>query len=505
MQKYSIKNIKSFKNTASVEIKPITIFVGKNSCGKSSLIRFPVVIAQSMNSDADIPVMFLGKNLDYGNYEDVVFGHNRKELIEFSVEYKCLPEMYFFRLSRNNKYFKKYKKELNVSFEISVKKYSRRMIVDKCKIKIDNIECISIVRGEKENYDLKIRDIEKTSSELAFSLKHLEFVKFIPCFTLDSVCDSILNSFCEVKCLSDVEKQKMFDVSRKIIEHVYFQDEDDNDDMSAMEEEFGNTIQLIQFYSIILMASRAQAIQDAKSTYYIGPFRENPQRVYRDAERQVDSVGARGEEVSTMLKGDFSHGKKVVLGVSDWFEKAMNYKLTLKDIGSGLYNIVVEKEDGTRDNLIDVGYGISQVLPVVAQLVKMRNHDKGAEYVRYKKESTFIIEQPELHLHPGAQAELANLFVDTVLQCDKSNKINVLIETHSEHFIRRLQALIADKRTDIKNDDVRIYYVDKNESGEAFITEMKILPNGQFETEWPSGFFDKAYELSMELLRNNCN
>ena len=60
MKGYSIKNIKSFKDEARVEIKPITIFVGKNSSGKSSLVRFPVVISQSMNSDADIPIMFLG-------------------------------------------------------------------------------------------------------------------------------------------------------------------------------------------------------------------------------------------------------------------------------------------------------------------------------------------------------------------------------------------------------------------------------------------------------------
>ena len=104
MDRYSIKNIKSFKDEASIEIKPITVFVGKNSCGKSSLVRFPVVIAQSMNSDADIPIMFLGKNLDYGNYEDVVFGHNKKGKIEFSVEYRSLQEIYYYRMHRNRKY-----------------------------------------------------------------------------------------------------------------------------------------------------------------------------------------------------------------------------------------------------------------------------------------------------------------------------------------------------------------------------------------------------------------
>ena len=122
-----------------------------------------------------------------------------------------------------------------------------------------------------------------------------------------------------------------------------------------------------------------------------------------------------------------------------------------------------------------------------------------------KYSSTLVIEQPELHLHPGAQAELANLFVDAVSSNSSSRTLNVLIETHSEHLIRRLQALVADSNCSITNDDIRIYYVDKNEANEGYITEMKLHPNGQFENTWPTGFFDKAHELTMELVRNNLN
>ena len=78
-----------------------------------------------------------------------------------------------------------------------------------------------------------------------------------------------------------------------------------------------------------------------------------------------------------------------------------------------------------------------------------------------------------------------------------------LIETHSEHFIRKLQVLIADKDCEITADDVAVYYIDKNEKGEAIIDKLIILPNGQFEKDWPSGFFDKAFELSLELIKKN--
>jgi predicted ATPase len=113
-----------------------------------------------------------------------------------------------------------------------------------------------------------------------------------------------------------------------------------------------------------------------------------------------------------------------------------------------------------------------------------------------------IIEQPELHLHPAAQAELAELFVSCV---SENKNRNLLIETHSEHFIRKLQVLIADSNYKISNEDVAVYYIDKDQDGIATINRLKIMPNGKFEKKWPTGFFDKAYELSMELLKASTN
>lgn len=112
-----------------------------------------------------------------------------------------------------------------------------------------------------------------------------------------------------------------------------------------------------------------------------------------------------------------------------------------------------------------------------------------------------ILEQPELHLHPAAQSELADLFVSSVI--NSSGKKKILVETHSEHLIRKLQILVADKKYPISKDMVKIYYVDKNEKGDAQIEEMKLLDNGKFENPWPAGFFDRGYQLSRELARTS--
>lgn len=508
MKKFSVENMKSFKEKASIEIKPITIFVGKNSCGKSSLIRFPVVLSQSIMSDADTPIMFFGKNIDYGNYEDVIYGHKGKKM-RFSVTYNYYPERYFFRISKKSRYYKFLAQECDIKLEIGITKYSKRIIVDTCDVYINDRLGIEISRIQKEKYQICFKDLTEETVQVSFMTKHLHFYKFIPLVNSVDLFDELVDSYYKNIGVDKIEKKEVKVLRNKIYGGTYEliaeEETEDTNKMTNIEKEIWRRSSLVEFYSGLLQNTRMMAMQSAHETYYIGPFRENPNRVYRDAEHQVDTVGVRGENVSVMLKNDYSHGKKILLGVSNWLDKAMGYKLGLKDIGSGLYNIVVKKEDGTEDNLIDVGYGISQVLPIVAQIVKLKTVSRKGKYfygMTDKMNSMFIIEQPELHLHPGAQAELANLFVEAISIGD-SNQTKMLIETHSEHFIRRLQALIADKNTQITSDQVKIYYIDKNDKNEAFVTEMKISDTGQFINDWPSGFFDKAYELSMELLKNN--
>ena len=510
LKSFSVKNIKSFRDEAEIELKPITIFVGKNRSGKSSLVRFPVVLAQSFLSEADTPIMFFGKNIDYGNYEDVIFGHKGKKM-QFSVTYDYLDDKFFWRTVKKNKYYKTLEKDIEVKLNVEITKYSRRIIVDNCNIYINGELGLKIERIQNEKYRFCINALRqsKEKAEVSFPIKHLKFYKYIPFFSAYSLYEDLVNYYSSTD-ETQMNKSEYSSLKKKIFKDEYevFGEEiqEKDNDLSREERKIKDICTILDFYSVLLENMRYLCIQDANDLYYIGPFRENPNRVYRDAEHQVGTVGTRGENVSVMLKNDYNHGKKMLSGISDWLYKAMGYRLGLKDIGSGLYNIVVIKEDGTEDNLIDVGYGISQVLPIVTQIVKLKLGGRKDRYVfsyNDRMNSIFIIEQPELHLHPGAQAELANLFVEAINSPNCNQKI--LIETHSEHLLRRLQALIADKSTNITSEQVKIYYVDKNKNNEAYVTEMKICENGQFESEWPSGFFDKAHELSMELLRNNLN
>ncbi|MGB0930095.1 MAG: AAA family ATPase, partial [Chitinophagales bacterium] len=233
---------------------------------------------------------------------------------------------------------------------------------------------------------------------------------------------------------------------------------------------------------------------------YIGPFRDTPQRNYRTSEAIYNYVGKSGEYTSNLLKQAHQNQQPLFEKVSNWFTKTMGYNIGIEEInGANLFKVKVYSENDKRGkDLIDVGFGVSQILPIITQLY----YDKSKDDYMHRKDDFefFVIEQPEIHLHPNAQAELANLFVDKIQSTDK--KVTLLIETHSEHLVRRLQSLVADPDNNFNREDVAIYYVDMDKEGVSTVKKMEMNESGQFEERWPSGFFDKAYELSKELMRN---
>lgn len=108
--------------------------------------------------------------------------------------------------------------------------------------------------------------------------------------------------------------------------------------------------------------------------------------------------------------------------------------------------------------------------------------------------STLLTEQPELHLHPKLQSELAILFADTINKT--SGYGNMIIETHSEHLIRKIQVLIA--RGELDRSKLSVQYFN-NENGITKVETMEIDEHGLFVKDWPNGFFDDSVNLTMEL------
>ena len=121
-----------------------------------------------------------------------------------------------------------------------------------------------------------------------------------------------------------------------------------------------------------------------------------------------------------------------------------------------------------------MGIGVSQVLPV---LVLCYYVPEG---------STIILEQPELHLHPAVQAGLADVFIDVI----KNRKVQILLESHSEHLLRRLQRRIAEEA--FTPDDAALYFCEMS-GGESQLTQLEIDMFGNIHN-WPMTFLATCWE-----------
>jgi predicted ATPase len=147
-------------------------------------------------------------------------------------------------------------------------------------------------------------------------------------------------------------------------------------------------------------------------------------------------------------------------------------EFTVSEVASGtdLYELkVAVPGSATRVTVTDAGFGISQALPVLVQ-------------VFYAPQgSPVLLEQPEIHLHPAAQSALG----DVLLAAVKERGVQLLVETHSEHLLHRIQRRIAEEQ--ITNDDVAMYFI-QSSNGRSEIQELNVDEYGNI-TNWPRDFF----------------
>ena len=230
---------------------------------------------------------------------------------------------------------------------------------------------------------------------------------------------------------------------------------------------------------------------------YLGPLRSAPQRIYTRSSADDGTTGIEGEYSANVLARD---PDGVETEVNRWFRQfEIPYDIHARkwDEASPVGEFIIielmplDKDGYILDEdfavtLADVGYGINQILPVIIEGVASR---EGA---------ILCVEQPEIHLHPRLQANIADLMIDTIAD-EPGKRKQWIVETHSELLILRLQRRIREGK--IKPEDVSVLYVDPNdESVEGSeIIPLRVDENGDFIDHWPEGFFDEAFnELTAE-------
>ncbi len=231
------------------------------------------------------------------------------------------------------------------------------------------------------------------------------------------------------------------------------------------------------------------------SLYYLGPLREYPHREYHWSGSSPDDVGQRGERtVDAILaatrdnetrrlqpKARGVRKKPFQATIAHWLnELGLIHDFRLEEIakGTNLYRATVRTSSSSVPTALpDVGFGVSQVLPALVLLY----------YV--PEGSTVLMEQPEIHLHPAVQSGLA----DVMLNVARVRNVQIVVESHSEHLMRRLQRRVAEEEA--SSQDVKLYFVSSNR-GAAQLSDLRLNEWGEIEN-WPDNFFgDEMGEIA---------
>ena len=233
------------------------------------------------------------------------------------------------------------------------------------------------------------------------------------------------------------------------------------------------------------------------SLYYLGPLREYPQREYQwaGASPSPADVGPRGERAVDAILAATRHGELRRLKpkgkgvkkhpfqkiIAHWLnELGLIHDFQLEEIaeGTNLYRAMVKTSPSSVPTaLTDVGFGVSQVLPALVLL----------QYV--PEGSTVLMEQPEIHLHPAVQAGLA----DVMLNVAAVRNVQIIVESHSEHLMRRLQRRVAEQEA--SSEDVKLCFV-SSQQGRAHVSDLILNEWGEIEN-WPEKFFgDEMGEIA---------
>jgi predicted ATPase len=139
------------------------------------------------------------------------------------------------------------------------------------------------------------------------------------------------------------------------------------------------------------------------------------------------------------------------------------------------------KVDDKMSNIVDIGYGISLLLPILFEA-----------FMNFTQKN-ILIEQPEIHIHPKLQCDLISALISVL----GNNRI--IIETHSPFIIQKLQVMVKNSDFGLKSDDVKIYYFKRGTLGSS-ISEHVINENGLLQPVFPKGFYDISYDLTRQLM-----
>lgn len=548
LQEICFKNYKAFDN-GKLKIKPITLLLGANSIGKTSILQFILMLQQTAlsNENYKAALKLHGGFLSLGEGKNIFRKQNTEKPVVLRLNFENenlssqlsqglikekIGEIYEY--ARITDSVKLSLKEKNLTINQDLKNFQRifsnhRIFKDDFKIddkiinsinsildySIENTKVIRKQQKEKEilnDYYLyrlnrTFRSIENKRNEIVYGIEFIKklskMIKPNTRFGLEfEIClkDNILliksfSLFVDEDLIFQVSmelhKEQKFNFHSPLFENQSFSNKI-NDVIKKYfvqprtifsfvkdEVDINSTPDNLYFIEIAISIIKGylSTIDDyfnEENINYVSPLRAHPKRYYFLDKAKINTYlnTLDGDALAEILK----ENETIKNQVNEWLSR-FNFNVQVSKLEDILHKLTVNQNSLNLD-ITDVGFGLSQVLPVIIQ-----------GFLSYENSIT-LIEQPEIHLHPKMQADLADLFINIAIKKRKNRNTykNLIIETHSEYLLRRLRRRISEGV--ISHDDVAIYLIKQNTDGvhdNSIIEELPIEAKGNFD--YPIEFY----------------
>ncbi len=415
-----IENFKCFQNT-QLEFGDITLLTGANSSGKSSILHSILISLQS--SLFPFELSFNGNKVNLGDFENTVHKHLKNKPIKLVFSFEHDNSTTLVSSIWNQEPVRKIPSllELKVSsdyYDLEVKR------LGKYHIKID--------------YDSE-KDINETklNPDIQAAIKQLTSL-----------------------IINEAEQNWQLETPDSQIEV----------DVDNIEELFKSLPNFYHWRILNQVISKFKSFNE--SSNFISSFRVQPERTYYDKSASNIKIRRDGSNFIEQIVQWESNKSREFTALID-IMKSLNLIDDLKIVrfSGGRFELNVKtSKNSVNSSLNDVGFGISQLLPIIVADLQL---GEG---------STLVVAQPEIHLHPSVQALFADYIVNQSL---KDNK-RYILETHSEYIIHRLRLRIS--KNDISESHVKTYYFQKHMDNSKTY-EIKLKKNGSI-LDAPKEFFE---------------
>jgi predicted ATPase len=502
----SAKNFKSIKNIIDLPLARINLIYGQNSVGKSSLLQSLLVNKRnvsdlSYDSENNKELRFSGKTFDVGSFNHMTHMHKKDSTIELGNTFRNKNDGEIEGEIKVALLFKKGEFSginillNNVMFNpdrwANIKKdldFPALRVNGNLNFKFINNnnhkELKKIFSGDSRNspgpyekylvaqnpvFEFKYVDTKKKIKKLAYE------AIMLPPFMVDRRMRH------EIYGKTNTGQWKFgsdFGLFRSSSTQKFKTDEV----LNTLAQVIHETMELCERLEVVhippirgipgrsLIDMSAMNI-DPSISYVYGLFNKKPDRENKNIMRRPFSYQQRIRRMNGSRNPD-----KITKQINQSLAYlGMNYEVSTKsgsNLGRDGVNLVLKSKE-LKEALAfsDVGKGISQVLPIIAAV-----HGERGKLI--------LVEQPEIHLHPKLQADIADIFIND----QESDQNKYIIETHSENLLLRLQSKVRNGK--LSPDDVQIIYLEKNKNGDINPITIKLDHDGRMDQDFPDGFLE---------------